>query len=335
MGKHLTWQDRLTIERMTLKRYSVADIANAIGCSKSTIYNERKRSTYMHTDNHGFDHERYNPDGAQRRADRLKAKKRFQPKILQNAEYRHEIKRYILKEHYSPEAALFAVNNNGIDYGVVITSPATIYTAIRKGYIKGVSMIECPLHGKHRQHKQRISRKHKRKYGKSIDERDGSVIERNDFGHWEMDSVVGKNGSKQCLLVLTERKTRFEIIEPLKTHEASEVIRALKAVQKDYNGFAGVFKSITCDNGSEFAFEKQMKNIAPIYYAHPMSPYERGSNENANKLIRRHFPKGKKIETTRKDAKSVQAWMNAYPRRMFGGKSARDMFEYELAMCNP
>ena len=332
MGKHLTYHDRLTIARMLLKGFPIKGIADAIGCHVSTIYKETRRARYKHTRRPYLpDEDRYSPDGAQIRADRLKAKKRFQPKILWNKEYRHEIRRYILKEHYSPEAALFAVNNNGIDYGVRITSPATIYTAIRKGYLKGVTMMDCPLRGRHRQKKQKVDRTHKRKpIGTSIEQRDDSVLFRKDFGHWEADTVAGSKSNSQYLLVLTERKTRYELIEVLDSLESKEVARAFLLIQAKYGFSTGIFKSITCDNGSEFYCVDQMEKIAPVYFAHPRSPFERGSNEVNNKLIRRFYKKGKKISTTRKEAKAVEKWMNNYPRRQFGGESAQDRFDLEL-----
>ena len=246
MGKHLTYESRLTIDRMLKKGYSVREIADAIGCCRATIYNETKRSTYMHTVRlYVPEEKRYNPYGAQERADRLKSKRRFQPKILQSKEYRHEIRRYILKEHYSPEAALLAVNANGIDYGVRITSPATIYMAIRKGYIKGVTMLDCPLRGKHKQHKQRVDRTHKRKpIGKTIDSRDESVLTREEFGHWECDTVAGSKTRGQCLLVLTERKTRYEIIEVLASHEAKEVAKAFRSLERHYGSSREIGRAV-------------------------------------------------------------------------------------------
>lgn len=331
MGKHLTYHDRLTIERMLLKGFPIKEIADAIGCHVSTIYKETRRARYKHTTRPYLpDEDRYSPDGAQLRADRLKAKKRCQPKIFQSKEYRHEIRRYILKEHYSPEAALFAVNNNGIDYGVKITSPATIYSAIRNGYLKGVTMLDCPLRGKHKRKKQKVSRKHKRPMGISIEQRDKSVMNREEFGHWECDTVAGSKLNSQCLLVLTERKTRFEIIEVLPSHESKYVVHAFRSIQDKYGSSGSIFKTITCDNGAEFFRWDEMARLAPIYFAHPRSPFERGSNENNNKLIRRFYKKGKRINTTRREVKAVERWMNNYPRRLFGGESAQDRFSLEL-----
>ena len=117
--------------------------------------------------------------------------------------------------------------------------------------------------------------------------------DRNDFGNWEMDCVVGKQRSKKCMLVFTERKTRYEIIEVLKFHTVEEVVKALNRLEKRYGSrFYTIFQTITVDNGAEFAdFEKMEKalyrkgNRTRIYYCHPYVPSERGSNENGNKLI--------------------------------------------------
>lgn len=95
-----------------------------------------------------------------------------------------------------------------------------------------------------------------------------------------------------------------------------------------------VFRSITVDNGSEFLnsadLERSVRSLGiqrtRIYYAHPFSAWERGSNENANKLIRRFIPKGTDIgKLKQKDIQRIEYWMNNYPRRIHGYKSANDM----------
>lgn len=338
MGKHLTYEKRLTIDRMLNKGHSIKEIADALGYHRSTIYREVKRSRYIHTLHNWKTEERYNPEGAQKQADINKLGKGIVPKILQCDAYSREIGRLILEERYSPEAAMYAVNRNGIDYGVKITSVATIYKAIRHGHIKGVTMKDCPLHGRKKVKKQRVDRTYKRPRGVSIEERNKEILERLEFGHWEMDSVLGKqtSRSKECLLVLTERKTRYEIIEPLKDHGADEVVRALKRIKKSAQANLGsssgiLFKSITCDNGLEFSRVDDMSKIAPIYFAHPRSPFERGTNENNNKLLRRFYPKGTDLNIPVKEIKRVERWMNHYPRRQFGGLSAQELFDLEIA----
>ena len=125
---------------------------------------------------------------------------------------------------------------------------------------------------------------------------------RDDFGHWEMDTVHGAQGkSKKVLLVLTERKTRKEIIFPIKGNKAAEVVKTLNRLERQFGEglFRRIFKSITVDNGPEFSdfegMEKSRRNLkhrTKLYYCHAYSSYERGSNENQNKMIRRWIPKG-------------------------------------------
>ena len=109
-----------------------------------------------------------------------------------------------------------------------------------------------------------------------------------------MDTVVGRQGSKSALLVLTERLSRFEIIMKLKDRTQKSVISALDKLEKEYKDkFSLIFKSITVDNGVEFldmagleksVYDKLSKRTT-IYYAHPYCSWERGSNENNNNLL--------------------------------------------------
>ena len=136
---------------------------------------------------------------------------------------------------------------------------------------------------------------------------------REDVGFWEMDTVVGTSaGPSRCLLVLTERKTRFEIVRVLESKTAREVLRVLRELRQEFGeDFRKLFKTITCDNGCEFAAAKEMEQFAPIYYCHPYSSWERGTNENQNKLIR--------------------LWMNNYPRRLLGWRRPADLMAAECA----
>lgn len=151
-----------------------------------------------------------------------------------------------------------------------------------------------------------------------------------------MDCVVGRyKASGNALLVLTERKIREQIIIKISSQKQSSVIKALDGLEERYgNKFKEVFKTITVDNGSEFldyeSMQRSIKNPkdqrTKIYYCHPYSSWERGSNENANRLIRRFIPKGQDIgRFTHKMIKFIQDWINKYPRKIFGYKSSNDM----------
>ena len=151
-----------------------------------------------------------------------------------------------------------------------------------------------------------------------------------------------QGGNKDCLLVLTERKTRYEYIFKIPDKSQCSVVKVLDDLERTYGAenFVKTFKTITMDNGTEFLdmigversalVRDQKRTIA--YYCHPYCSFERGSNENQNKMIRRHIEKGADIAVySDEEVKRVETWMNDYPRPMFGGLSSREMLEKEIA----
>ena len=104
--KHLTWNDRLIIEKMLLKKYSKREIAEVIGCCQATVYNEIKRAQYLHTNGELINELRYNPDEAQRKYREHLKHKGIKPKLLQSPNLRKYIEDMIIYLGYSPEAVL-------------------------------------------------------------------------------------------------------------------------------------------------------------------------------------------------------------------------------------
>ncbi len=155
-----------------------------------------------------------------------------------------------------------------------------------------------------------------------------------------MDCVEGKKKTKETLLVLTERLTRDEIVRLMKDKTADSVTSELDALERELGSekFALLFKSITIDNGSEFSDCEGMERSinggtrTKVYYCHPYSAYERGSNENCNKLIRRHFPKGTSFKGVSKEIiQKLEKWVNNYPRGIFGYVSSGELFRQYVA----
>ena len=177
--------------------------------------------------------------------------------------------------------------------------------------------------------------------GESIEKRPEVINQRTEFAHWEMDCVEGKKGTKRTLLVLTERLTREEIIMLMQDHTAKSVVKSLDKLEKKYGAmFKRVFKTITVDNGSEFSDCKGIERSvlcdekrAMVFYCHPYCSWERGSNENQNKLIRRHIPKGSDIrEFTHAAIEKIQNWINTYPREIFNFRTSEELFQEQLAL---
>ena len=177
--------------------------------------------------------------------------------------------------------------------------------------------------------------------GRSIEERPEHINNRSTFGHWEMDSVESCQGVSNTYIVMTERKTRWELIIPSPDKTAASVVAAIDGLEAKYGDlFPKVFRSITCDNGCEFADAAGIERSASgkgarteVYYCHPYRPSERGSNENQNGLIRRHVPKGTDLSTiSDEETKRIEAWLNNYPRKMFGYLCSEQLFREEMAL---
>ncbi len=343
--RHLTWEDRLYLERLTKQKYSKKEIARIIGCSLATIYNELKRGAYEHLKSDLTTEVRYSPQKAYITYKAYLKQKGRTPKLEADPELRKYISDMIKGQNFSPEAVLFEIRANNLTFIEEVKSVQTIYSGIRKGLFKDLTMKDMPRHGKSKQKKQRVEKLPaylREQKGKSIAERPRAVDERESFGHWEMDCVIGKATNKKTALVLTERKTRFEIVERLKSHTAKEVVKALNRLEKKLgSAFYKIFKSITVDNGSEFkdfiGMEKALRRKherTSIYYCNPRSPNERGSNENANILLRRFsgLEKGSDFDRnlTYRTCKAAQLWVNTYPRGIFNGKCSMELFYDEL-----
>lgn len=334
---HLTWSDRLYIEKLYNKRNTPQEIADVVGCCRTTIYNELRRGRYIHTNTDLTEEVRYSPEMAQAKYDENKKNKGRGLKIGHDIELANYIEKKIAEEKYSPQAALYAIKNEGKCFSVEIKSVNTIYSYIEKGIFLNLSVEH--LHRKKKQTKRKIRRAKRPSSGVSIEKRPEIVSRREQFGHWEMDCVKGKRTNGRTLLVLTERKTRYEIVQVLKACSADEVRKAMNRIEKEFkSSFYTIFNTITVDNGSEFtntdAIEKALYRVGKrtsMYYCHPYCSCERGSNENQNRLIRYHYPKSSDFDKTvkKKEVRKLQEWINKYPRRMFEGGTAEQAFRNE------
>jgi IS30 family transposase len=247
------------------------------------------------------------------------------------------IKHQVVDEKMSPYVAVKRMKDSGLFEWVPCVK--TLYNAIANGLLE-VVRVNLPYGKTEKKHKTAGTRMaYRTPPERSIEKRPPEAETRQEYGHWEMDLVVGGvGGSPFCLLVLTERMTRMEIIIRLPNRTQKSVQRALNRLERNTDFFTSV-KSLTSDNGSEFwdfeAIERSVLNPkqkrCSHYYAHPYSAFERGSNENANRLIRRFIPKGADIgDYTRAKIQAIQDKINTMPREILGGLSAAQAkAEYE------
>ncbi|MDS4704491.1 IS30 family transposase [Streptococcus pneumoniae] len=163
--------------------------------------------------------------------------------------------------------------------------------------------------------------------GQSIEQRPEAINLRLENGHYEIDTVLLTRAKNYCLLVLTDRllvltnrKSRHQIIRLIPNKSAEVVNQALKLILKQHK-----ILSITADNGSEFNRLSNVFSEEHIYYAHSYASWERGTNENHNRLIRRWLPKGTK-KMTPKEVAFIEKWINNYPKKCLNYKSPREDF---------
>lgn len=321
-GQHLTLSERGQIEAYIKAGYTKKQISKEIGVSERTIYRELNRGKLKLLKSDLTYKEEYVSDYAHLKYKEKQSKKEGKLKIGNNNKLAKEIERLIIKEKYSPYGVIKKIN--GVNFCL-----KTLYNYIHKGIFYKLKEEHLPYKKKYKR-KYVYEKKIRKTGGKSIEKRANIINERKELGHWEMDTVLGKRGSKGCLLVLTERLSRKEIIIKLENKTTESVIESLRVLKRRYpKSFNKRFKSITSDNGSEFMDAKTIEEMGIEYfYAHSYCSYERGSNENNNRLIRRFIKKGEDISKYSKSfVKKIERFMNEYPRKIFNGKSANYMYE--------
>lgn len=333
--KHLSTNDRIRIETMLNSGHTIKEIAEYLHVHVSTIYRERKRGAYVHRNSDWTEEVKYSSDMGQKWHDRAKENMGRTLKIGTDRQYAEWLEDIIVTKGYSPEAALLAAAKSGIPFKTKICVQ-TLYSYIDSGLFLKLTNKDLPEKGRRCKHKHKVRVQKRMSAGESIENRPHEIDDRNTFGHWEMDTVKGRKGvTKSCLLVLTERLTRQEIIAKLPDQGAASVVNVLDRLERKWGEmFLNIFRSITVDNGVEFSDYPGMERSlfggrrTRIYYCHPYSSWERGSNENQNKLIRRHIPKGNDIDKRNPaDIQHIENWINEYPRGIFNGKSAQELFK--------
>ena len=335
----LTHADRIKMEALLNAGHSVQEVADQLHVHRATVYREYKRGKYMHRNTEYIEEERYSSDLGQKAHDWYVTGKGRPLKVRNNLQYIQMLEQKILKEKFSPEAALKALQEEGCEMRV---SVCTVYRYIDDGDIfPTLTNKDLPVKGKQKKKEKQKKVQKRASAGVSIEKRPLEVETREEFGHWEMDTVKGKRGvTKSCLLVLSERKTRMELIFKIANQGAAAVVEALDSLERKWGEqFPIMFKTITVDNGVEFSdtegiersvFNNQKKRTS-LFYCHAYSSWERGTNENINKMIRRHITKGVDFDDkTDDDIIYVENWINSYPRRLFRFQTSKALFDAEM-----
>jgi IS30 family transposase len=292
--KHLSEKERYKIEALRKARHTTREIAAQLGRDRRTIEREIKRGSVTQRDSQWRDRTVYLADVGQRVAEENTANKGKGLKIGHDHTLARHLEKRIGEDGYSPDAAIGEIKAKGLKFQVTLCTK-TVYNMIDRGDFLNITDKDIPVKRDGKKPKYRKTRKValNNLKGRSIEERPAAIENREESGHWEMDLVVGSG--KACLLVMTERKHREELIFKLPDKRQDSVAAVLDRLERKHKGrFRERFKSFTMDNGSEFLDSagleasclKPSDKRTICYYAHPYSAYEQGSNENQNKLIR-------------------------------------------------
>ena len=333
-GKHLDYSERLSIERWWNRdKRTKIEIAGLLDRTEKTIRNEIKRGLVKNLTSELVEILVYSADVAQARYEYYLKAKGPKLKIDNDYELKEYVEKSIKEDKKSPEVIAKEIKQMKFKTKMCAR---TIRNNIYAGDIYDIKPKDMIYNKKHKDKNKDKTICDKVPPEKSIDYRPEEANTREVYGHWEGDLVIGTKKRGAVLFTLTERMTREEIILKIPGKKAEYVAKALDTIEKKYkNIFYTKFKTITFDNGGEFrnweSLEKSYDNRrksprTQVYYAHPYRSGERGSNENANRLIRRFIPKGIDITPISEEfIQKIENWINNYPRVMFNYKSTNEI----------
>jgi len=331
-NKHLTPFERGEIAALHKAGHSNRAIGRRLGRVHGTIANELKRGTTTQLKTGRKPFTAYYPETGQTVYEQNRKNCGAKSKLLVAIDFIDFACEKILDQGWSPDAVVGFAKQHKDWQDKSIVSTKTLYNYIDQSKLS-VRNIDLPMKTKRNTKTKRI-RKHRRVLGKSIAERPAEVEDRQEFGHWEIDTVEGKMSDDNALLTLVERKTRNYYVIKIDDQEHDSVDYAINKLQHSFGAlFPQIFKTITSDNGSEFSnLASCLESVTDVYFARPYASYERGSNERHNGLLRRYIPKGKAISDYSRDAiKRIYQTLNNLPRKILDYQQPAVAFEYELA----
>lgn len=329
-GKHLTFEERFVIQIRLKDGCSIRSIAREIGCSPSTVSNEIKRGT---VDLYNGNVKRYKAVAGAEVYKQHRSNSRRHYNALEKSSFLKYVEQHFFEDHWSLDACVGRALADGSFSKDEIVCTRTLYHYVDLGLLN-IRNYHLPEKLRRKPKKQRI-RQNKKQLGRSIEERSAEIEEREEFGHWECDLVLGaKTSDDEVLLTLAERKSRNYFIIPIADKTSECVMKAFDVLRDTYSEhFNEIFKTITTDNGSEFADLSALEKLSNtlVYFAHPYTSCEKGTVERHNGLIRRFIPKGKRIDSySLQQIVDIETWCNSLPRKILGYRTPDEVFECEL-----
>ena len=318
--KHLTIVEREKLDHYRAEGKSITCIAELLGRNKSTISRELRRNTIEGE---------YMPCKAQvqyqKRREVCKPAKRLEDSNLFSF-----VSDKFLKHQWSPEEIAGRLRQ---ERGETVISYATIYRAIRDGLLDEAARKVDPYVSKA---KYKLRHRGKKRHTKGTEERRGKIIISNELetrpeeansrsriGDWEADTVAGIQGGS-CLVTLDDRKSRFLIARIVPSKSAKPVANAIIEALQGHTAY-----TITPDRGKEFALHSKVtKELGvPFYFPKPHQPWQRGTNENNNGLLREYYPKGASFYgLTNENLQIVVDEINNRPRKCLGWQTPHEVY---------
>ena len=332
-NKHLSYEERFFIEKQLQAGVSKTAIANVLGRSRTTIQSEIQRGS----------------------VEQIKAGKRV---LMYLADYGHlnyektrqgsfntrkagiivpflsRVENQVLIHKWSLDAAVGYALRKYLFVRNEMVSTKTLYNYLHEGLLR-IKPMDLPLVLR-RSTRKSNTRKHKKNLGKSIDLRDESILTREEFGHWELDTVRGiKDKHDEVIISLLERKTRAYVTLRSPSAKAADIKNTLESWLLSFSthdSLQQLCKTITADNGLEFSSIAELETeYLQVFFAHPYAAWERGSNERHNGLLRRIIPKGTAIrDVSEATLRRATDWCNALPRKILNYRTPQEAFIEEV-----
>jgi transposase, IS30 family len=310
----LTSEERYMISALRKQGIHAAEIARNLGRHPSTICREVKRNSAKWDG-------RYRPSKAVERTNgrrsRCRKKSQFGPQDWR-------LVNGLLQQDLSPEQASGLLRQNNL----LSISHETIYRHVKRDRKRGGLLYKHLRFWKKKWRKlyRSVDSRGRLPGKRMISERPAAVEDRSEIGHWEIDTVMGRYGTKPCIVTLVERKTGFLQIGKIATRTMVDTNRRVLHM---INRYPDRIETITADNGTEFHGYAHIEELTDVkfYFAQPYHSWERGTNENTNGLIRQYLPKGTSMEhLTQHQCNAIADKLNNRPRKRHDYRTPAALF---------
>lgn len=330
-GQHLGAEERGIIQALKRLGYSNRAIAREINCSPSTVGYELQRGTPVYC-GHGRRPKYSAKRGAAvYKANRSRCRRPFG--VPRDSAFLRWMAEQVQVHKWSLDACVGYARRNNLFPAGTIPCTKTLYNLIWKGELTLTPFDLSEALRRRPKGKPRVSG---RLNGTSIEERPEEVAQRSTFGHWEADTVLGKKKKGEpAVFTIVERMTGCYLSVRAGEKTCQGVADAMRVLQEWFgNKFSEVFRTVTTDNGNEFAAFSEFEALGTkVYFAHPYSAWERPVNERTNRLLRRFIPKGVSIHNFSDEQILMFAdEINALPRKRLGYKTPEELFDEQLDM---